>query len=86
MKFLCEKELCNGWESHGGYYIGEEISAQIKLRIIEPQLIFTYSWASRLVRVSNTPYGMDVMAFPDKSLFKKGRFEDTDKSENEEWR
>lgn len=29
---------------------------------------------------------MDVMAFPDNSLFKMGRFEDTDKSESEEWK
>lgn len=72
-KFLCGKESCSGWESHGSNCIDEEIfTVQIKFRMIEPQLNFTYSCSSRLVSVSNTPYRMDVIAFPDKSLLKKG--------------
>ena len=85
-KFLCEKESCRGWESHGGNCIGEEIfTIQIKLGIIEPQLNFTYRCSSRLVNVSNTPYRTDVRAFPDKALLKKGRLKDANKNESEGW-
>jgi len=54
-----------------GQLIGEE-TVPIKFRIIEPNLNFTYRCESRLVSASNTPYRMDVRAFPDKFPLKKG--------------